>query len=78
MAAMVATSLAQSLLPLHSILQNPVKTSVLAVLPPVAALSYSYLFNKRGGWNKREGGAKVAKSPNLEAGINVEGGIFWK
>ena len=33
---------------------------------------YSHLFNKRGGWNKREGGAKFAKS------LNVEGGIFWK
>ena len=36
------------------------------------AFWYSYLFNKRGGWNKREGDAKVAKS------LNVEGGIFWK
>jgi hypothetical protein len=34
--------------------------------------TYSHLFNKRGGWNKRGGGAKVAKS------LNVEGGIFWK
>ena len=25
-----------------------------------------------------EGGAKVAKSINVEAGINVKGGIFWK
>ena len=33
---------------------------------------YSYLSNKRGGWNKRGGGAKVANS------LNVEGGIFWK
>ena len=32
----------------------------------------SHLFNKRGGWNKRGGGAKVAKS------LNVEDGIFWK
>ena len=24
--------------------------------------TYSHLFNKRGGWNKRGGGAKVAKS----------------
>ena len=31
---------------------------------------YSHVSNKRGGWNKRGGGAKVAKS------INVEGGIF--
>ena len=35
-------------------------------------LMYSHLFNIRGGWNKRGGGAKVAKS------LNVEGGIFWK
>ncbi len=35
---------------------------------------YSHLSNKRGGWNKREGGAKVAKSLNVEVGINVEGG----
>ena len=39
---------------------------------------YFHLFNKRGGWNKREGGAKVAKSLNVQVGINVEGGIFWK
>ena len=24
-------------------------------------MNYSHLFNKRGGWNKRVGGAKVAK-----------------
>ena len=41
--------------------------------------NYSHLFNKRGGWNKRIGGAKVAKSLNMEVGINsnkrgVEGG----
>ena len=34
--------------------------------------SNSHLSNKHGGWNKRGGGAKVAKS------LNVEGGIFWK
>ena len=33
---------------------------------------YSHVFNKREGWNKRGGGAKVAKS------LNVEGVIFWK
>ena len=32
----------------------------------------------QGGWNKRGGGGKVPKSINEEAGINVEGGIFWK
>ena len=41
-------------------------------------LDYSHLFNKCGGWNKRGGGAKVAKSLNVVVGINVEGGIFWK
>ena len=40
--------------------------------------TYSNLSNKHGGWNKREGDAKVAKSLNVEVGINVEGGIFWK
>ena len=42
---------------------------------------YSHLSNKRGGLNKRDGGgvcAKLAKSLNVEAGINVESGIFWK
>ena len=39
---------------------------------------YSHLSNNRGGWNKCEGGAKVAKSINVEVGIYVEGGIFWK
>ena len=32
---------------------------------------YSHLFNKCGVWNKRGGGAKVAKSLNMEVGINV-------
>ena len=41
-------------------------------------MHYSHLSNNRGGWNKREGGAKDAKSINVEVGINVEGGIFWK
>ena len=39
---------------------------------------YSHLSNNRGGWNKRGGSAKVAKLINVEVGINVEGGIFWK
>ena len=41
-------------------------------------LGYSHFFNKHGGWNKRGGGAKVAKLLNVQVGINVEGGIFWK
>ena len=32
-------------------------------------IRYSHLSNKRGAWNKRGGGAKVAKSVNVEAGI---------
>ena len=40
--------------------------------------TYSHLSNKGGGWNKRGGEAKIAKLLNVEAGINVEGGIFWK
>ena len=39
---------------------------------------YSHLSNSRGDWNKHGGGAKVAKSINVEVGINMEGGIFWK
>ena len=39
---------------------------------------YSHLFNKHGAWNKPGGGAKVAKSLNVELGINKEGGIFGK
>ena len=40
--------------------------------------TYSHLSNKRGGWNKLRGGAKFAKSINVEVGINVEGAILWK
>ena len=40
--------------------------------------TYSHLFNKRGAWNKHGGGAKVAKSLNVELGIDEEGGIFGK
>ena len=39
---------------------------------------YSHLSNSRGGWNKHGGCAKVAKSINVEVGIKVECGIFWK
>ena len=39
---------------------------------------YSNLSNNRGGWNEHGGDAKVAISLNVEVGINVEGGIFWK
>ena len=39
---------------------------------------YSHLSNNHGGWNKRGGRAKVAKSINVGVGINVEGGIFLK
>jgi hypothetical protein len=39
---------------------------------------YSHLSNKRGGWNKHGGGAKFAKSLNVELGTNVESGILWK
>ena len=35
---------------------------------------YSHLSNSRGGWNKRGGGVKVAKSITMEIGKNVEGG----
>ena len=45
---------------------------------PNFSCRYSHLFNKRGGWNKRRGGAKVAKSLNMLVEINMEGGIFEK
>ena len=38
--------------------------------------TYSHLSNSRGGWNKRGGGAKVAKSIDVEVGTNVEGDFF--
>ena len=39
---------------------------------------YSHVSNNCGGLNKRGGGAKVSKSVNVEVGLNMEGGIFWK
>ena len=39
---------------------------------------YSHLSNSRSVWNKHGGGAKDAKSINMEVAINVEGWIFWK
>ena len=39
-------------------------------------IRYSHLSDNRGGWNKRGGGAKVAKSINVEAGITVEVGKY--
>ena len=32
------------------------------------AMTYSHLSNNRGGWNKRGGEAKIAKSLNVEVG----------
>ena len=32
-------------------------------------LGYSHLSNKRGGWNKRGGGAKNGKSKNMDVEI---------
>ena len=37
----------------------------------ITLVNYSRLSNSRGGWNKRGGGAKVAKSINVEVGINM-------
>ena len=39
---------------------------------------YSHLSNSRGDWNKHGGGAKVAKSINVEVGITVEVGFFFE
>ena len=33
--------------------------------------SYSHLFNKRGGWNKCEGGSKNAKLLNMEIEVRI-------
>ena len=38
--------------------------------------AYPHLSNNRGGWNKRGGEAKFAKSLNMEAGINGEVGKY--
>ena len=43
-----------------------------------ADIPHTHLSNNRGGWNKCGGGAKVAKSLNVEVGINMESGFFWK
>ena len=40
----------------------------------IISIHYSHLSNNRGSWNKRGGSAKVAKSINVEVGINVEDG----
>ena len=46
---------------------------------PALLIAYSHLSNKRGSWNKRGGGAKEAKSINVEeVGITVEVGISLK
>ena len=39
---------------------------------------YSHLSNNRGGWNKRGGGAKIAKLLNVELGINIKAGLISK
>ena len=40
------------------------------------SIRYFHLTNNSGGWNKRGGEAKIAKSLNVEAGINVEVGKY--
>ena len=47
-----------------------VRTKGKGAINPQDLAKYSHLFNKRGG------GAKVAKSLNVELGINEKGGIF--
>ena len=63
---------------MHTLHSNKEKSSKAIDYEPKVEPDYSHLFNKRGAWNKHGGGAKVAKSLNVELGINVEGGIFWK
>ena len=48
------------------------------ICPSWLIKDYSHLSNNRGGWNKRGGSAKIAKSINVEVGINMESRFFWK
>ena len=50
------------------------KHGILKVI--IHLMRYSHLSNKRGGWNKCGGGAKFAKSLNVEVGINKGGWDF--
>ena len=55
------------------VLYHPWSSTVLEFKVKLATVSrYSHLSNKRGGWNKRGGGTKVAKS------IKMEGVFFGK
>ena len=51
------------------------KVTLLIVMHPAM---YGHLSYSGGDRNKCVGGAKVAKSINVEVGINMEGGIFGK
>ena len=54
---------------LHSVIVQYIQ-SLIYYIP------YSHLSNNRGGWNRRGGEAKIARSLNAEAGINVEVGKY--
>ena len=47
-------------------------TFIFALFRFITKICFHNLSNKRGTWNKRGGGAKKAKSLNVELGINEE------
>ena len=58
----------------HFLISNPTKVNMSRLI--LSLIVYSHLSNNRGGWNKPGEEAKVAKSLNVEAGINVEVGKY--
>ena len=62
-------------MPIFEQLKKEVLVNSKICLTPRQKNLYTY---EREGWNKRGGGAKYAKSLNLEVGINMKGRILWK
>ena len=58
--------------------QWPLSFYIVQIINGSKVLIYSHLSNNRGGWNKRGGSAKLAKSINVEVGINMAGEIVLK
>ena len=48
------------------------RSQILRILRIFYENRYSHLSKSQGGWNKRRGGAKVAKSINVEDGFFLE------
>jgi hypothetical protein len=51
---------------------------IFSLIATVELFIYSHLSNNHGGWNKCGGGAKVAKSINMEVGKTCRVGCFGK